>query len=216
MTVKKPNVRKKRWRGKPSPDGLSHKNSDTVRRCLVTRETLPMDRLIRFCVSPERTVVPDLAHKLPGRGMWITADKDMVATACRKGLFTKAARTKVTCPADMEEMVGSLFVKRLQSLLGLAKKAGLVIAGFEKATEALRKKKAVCLLEAIDGADDGREKIERLCTDIPVIKVLSADQTAEALGVGICVHVVLKQGGATDLFVAEARRFAAYCKIEQV
>ena len=76
MTVKKPKANKKHWRGAPSPDGLSHKKKETVRRCLVTRETLPMNRLIRFCVSPERMVVPDLANKLPGRGMWVTADRD--------------------------------------------------------------------------------------------------------------------------------------------
>ncbi|MGN1079620.1 MAG: RNA-binding protein [Alphaproteobacteria bacterium] len=216
MTVKKPDVKKKRWRGTPSPDGLSHKKNETVRRCLVTRETLPMDRLIRFCVSPDRMLVPDLAHKLPGRGMWVTADRDLVETACGKGLFAKAAHAKVICPEDMDGLIKSLFVKRLQSLLGLAKKAGLVTAGFEKAAEALRKKQAVCLLEAVDAATDGLEKLDRLRGGIPLVRVLNADQTAEALGAGICVHAVLKQGGAADLFVAEARRFAAYCKIEQV
>lgn len=216
MTVKKPDVKKKRWRGTPSPDGLSHKTKETVRRCLVTRETLPKNRLIRFCVSPERIVIPDLAGKLPGRGLWVTADKDLVAAACGKGLFAKAAHAKVTCPEDMDGLIKSLFVKRLQSLLGLARKAGLAVAGFEKAAEALKKKQAVCLLEAVDGAADGREKLDRLRGGVPLIRVLTADQTAEALGAGICVHTVLKQGGAADLFVAEARRFAAYCKIEQV
>ena len=98
----------------------------------MTRETLPMNRLIRFCVSPERMVVPDLANKLPGRGMWVTADRDLVETACGKGLFAKAAHAKVTYPEDMDGLIKSLFVKRLQSLLGLAKKAGLVVSGFEK------------------------------------------------------------------------------------
>lgn len=216
MTAKKPDTKKKRWRGIPSPDGLSRKKNETVRRCLVTRETLPMERLIRFCVSPDRVVVPDLAHKLPGRGMWVTADRELVATACAKGLFAKAAHAKAACPEDMDGLIRDLFVKRLQSLLGLAKKAGLVTAGFEKAAETLKKKKAVCLLEAVDGAADGREKLERLRGGAPLIRVLTAEQTAEALGAGICVHAVLKQGGASDLFVAEARRFEAYCKFEQV
>ena len=216
MTVKKPKANKKHWRGAPSPDGLSHKKKETVRRCLVTRETLPMNRLIRFCVSPERMVVPDLANKLPGRGMWVTADRDLVETACGKGLFAKTAHAKVTYPEDMDGLIKSLFVKRLQSLLGLAKKAGLVVSGFEKTAELLKKKQAVCLLEATDGAADGREKLDRLRGGIPLIQILTADQTAEALGAGMCVHTALKQGGAADLFVAEALRFAAYCKIELV
>lgn len=138
MTAKKPKA-KKMLAGDSVPRRLVAQKNETVRRCLVTRETLPMDRLIRFCVSPDRMLVPDLAHKLPGRGMWVTADRDLVETACAKGLFTKAARVKVTCPADMDGLIKSLFVKRLQSLLGLAKKAGLVVAGFEKAAEALKK-----------------------------------------------------------------------------
>ena len=150
MTVKKPKANKKHWRGAPSPDGLSHKKKETVRRCLVTRETLPMNRLIRFCVSPERMVVPDLANKLPGRGMWVTADRDLVETACGKGLFAKAAHAKVTYPEDMDGLIKSLFVKRLQSLLGLAKKAGLVVSGFEKTAELL-KKKTGCLPAGSNG-----------------------------------------------------------------
>ncbi len=216
MTVKKPEKKKKIWRGAPSPDGLSHKERETVRRCLVTREALPMPRLIRFCVSPDRVLVPDLAHKLPGRGMWVTADYEMVETACKKGLFTKAARTKVTCPDDLDAMIRTLFVKRLQSLLSFAKKAGLVVSGFEKVAEAMTKKQAVCLLEATDAAADGREKLNRLRGDIPVLSVLNADETAQALGTGAGVHTALKSGGAVDLFVAEARRFGAYCKVELV
>lgn len=219
MTAKKtpkPKKAKKNWRGTPSPDGLSHKKNETVRRCLATRETLPPERLIRFCVSPDRALVPDLARKLPGRGLWVTADKDLIAEAVAKGLFAKAAHAKLTYPDDLDALIRTLFVKRLQSLLGFAKKAGLVVSGFEKSAEALTKKQAFCLLEATDAATDGREKLNRLRGDTPVLSVLSADETARALGAGMGVHTVLKAGGSVDLFVAEAKRFGAYCKNEQV
>ena len=71
-------------------------------------------------------------------------------------------------------------------------------------------------MEATDAAADGREKLNRLRGDIPVLSVLSADETAQALGTGAGVHTALKSGGAVDLFVAEARRFGAYCKVELV
>ena len=214
MTAKKPKKEKKCWRGRPSPDGLSRKNAEAVRRCIVTRETLPMEKMIRFCVAPDGTLTPDLAHKLPGRGIWVSADRDIVAEACEKNLFTKAARRKVKYPENTDGQITDLFVKRLQSLLGVAKKAGLVVAGFEKVAEALRKGQAVCLIEAVDAAKDGREKLNRLNADLPVVQVLTADQAAQALGTGTCVHAALKSGGVSDLFVAEAKRFAAYCKTE--
>lgn len=218
MTAKKtskPKKAKRNWRGTPSPDGLSHKKKETVRRCLATRETLPPERLIRFCVSPDRTLVPDLAHKLPGRGMWVAADRDLIAEAVGKGLFAKAAHAKLTYPDDLDGLIKTLFVKRLQSLLGFAKKAGLVVSGFEKAADALTGKRAFCLLEATDAAADGREKLNRLRGDTPVLSVLTADETAQALGAGMGVHTVLKAGGPADLFVAEAKRFRAYCKDER-
>ena len=173
-----------------------------------------MEALIRFCVAPDGTLVPDLAHKLPGRGIWVTADKDIVKTACEKKLFIKYARRKVQYPEDMIEQIETLFVKRLQNLLGVAKKAGLITAGFEKTAEMLRKGQAVCLLEATDASEDGKEKLMRLCGDVSVIQVLTAEQAAQALGKGTCVHAALKSGGISDLFLAEARRFAAYCKNE--
>ena len=173
-----------------------------------------MEKLIRFCVAPDGLLVPDLAHKLPGRGIWVSADKDVVKTACQKNLFTKAARRKVTCPENLDELINNLFVRRLQNLLGVAKKAGLVVAGFEKVAEALRKGQVSCLIEATDAAEDGKEKLNRLRADLPVIQILTANQAAGALGTGMCVHAALKSGGISDLFVAEARRFAAYCKTE--
>lgn len=214
MTAKKPEKQKKNWRGIPSPDGLSRKHKETVRRCLVTRETLPMAKMIRFCVAPDGTLTPDLAHKLPGRGLWVTADRDVVAAACEKNLFNKAARRKVNYPADLDGLISALFVKRLQNLLGMAKKVGLIVAGFEKVAEALRKGQVFCLIEATDAAQDGYAKLSRSGEGVPVVRILTADQAAQALGTGICVHAALKSGGVSDLFLAEARRFAAYCKTE--
>ena len=214
MTVKTPKTKKKCLRGRPSPVGTSAKHKETVRKCIVTNETLPMDGLIRFCVAPDGMLVPDLAHKLPGRGIWVTADKEIIKTACEKKLFAKYAKRAVKCPENICEQIEMLFVRRFQNLLGVAKKSGLVIAGFEKTAETLRKKQAVCLLEATDAAEDGKEKLSRLCDGIPVIQILTAEQAAQALGMATCVHAVLKSGGISDLFLAEARRFASYCKNE--
>lgn len=183
-----------------------------MRKCIVTGQTFPKECLIRFGISPDRTVVPDLACKLPGRGIWVSADKEAVVTAVRKGLFTKAARGRVSCPEDLDAVIASLFVKRLQSLLGFARKAGLVVSGFEKVVAALQKGQAAYLVEASDGAADGREKIDRLRHDVPVFDVLTGDEIAQALGAEICVHAALKAGGAAETFAAEARRFAAYCQ----
>ena len=53
--------------------------SATMRMCAVSREQRPVDELIRFVLSPQGEVVPDLKRKLPGRGLWITASRARVS-----------------------------------------------------------------------------------------------------------------------------------------
>ena len=187
---------------------------ETVRRCIVSGKTFPKEELIRFCVSPSGEVVPDLACKLPGRGIWVRADADVLRTAMIKGLFAKAAGSKVTYPQDLAERVETLFIRRCLDLLGVAKKAGLVVSGFEKVAAALQKGTIVCLLEAEDGAADGREKLLRMAKGVPVLYFLTGDDTAHALGRERGVHTGLKSGGATDKFLAEAKRYRAFVKKE--
>ena len=72
-----------------------------LRRCLATRAVRPKSALLRFVVGPDGTLVPDLAGRLPGRGLWITPERDIVASAAAKNLFAKAARERVVVPSDL-------------------------------------------------------------------------------------------------------------------
>ena len=60
---------------------MPRKNEPTERQCAVTREVQPISSLIRFVLDPDSQVVPDLKRVLPGRGVWVTASKDVVAVA---------------------------------------------------------------------------------------------------------------------------------------
>lgn len=209
--TRKPEKKKKRfWHGAPCGSVERKRAPEAVRKDIVSGEVLPVDALIRFCVSPTGELCPDLGHKLPGRGLWVRADRGKVAEAAEKNLFRKAARKKVVCPDGLTDLVDGLFVSRIRSLIGFAKKAGQIVTGFEKVGELLKKGRAVAVLEASDAAADGREKITRLCGSVPVFDLLTAEQTAEALGAGICVHAALTEGGAADLLMTELRRFAAF------
>src|SRR5690606_33859252 len=48
---------------------------DRDRQDLVSRQVLDESRLIRFVPAPDGSVAPDLARKLPGRGLWVAADR---------------------------------------------------------------------------------------------------------------------------------------------
>ena len=96
--------------------------------------------------------MPDVARKLPGRGLWVAADRASVETAAKKGLFARAAKAKVSASADLADLVESLLKRRLLSGLGLARKAGDLTSGYEKVAAALDAGKAAWLIEASDGA----------------------------------------------------------------
>ena len=176
------------------------------RRCIATRESGPREGLIRFAISPDGEVVPDLGERLPGRGLWLSARRDIVHRACTENLFSKAARRKVSVPADLPDRLTDLLDRRCLDMIGLARRSGQAVTGFEKVRAAAKGGTVALLLEASDGALDGREKLERI---LPGSEVLSL-WTAAALGVPFgrdrAVHVAILEGGFAGRLKREAAR----------
>src|SRR5258708_36721126 len=129
------------------------------RRDIVSGEVTDEARLIRFVAGPGGIVAPDLARKLPGRGLWVAADRASVETAAKKGLFARAAKAKVAAPPDLANLVESLLKRRLLSGLGLARRSGDLTSGFEKGSAAITAGKAAWLIERSDGAAEGGRKL---------------------------------------------------------
>ena len=180
------------------------------RRCLVTGAVRPTAELLRFVVDPAGRIVPDIAHRLPGRGLWLTARRDIVAAAVGKRLFARAAKASVAVEADIEDRIETLLARRCAELLGLARRAGLVRAGFVKVKAALAKGEVAVLVAAMDGAPDGRAKLGAIASGTVLVACLRADELGAALGREHAVHVALKPGRLTDLFLAEAGRLAGF------
>lgn len=134
----------------------------------------------------------------------------MVNTACEKGLFSRAARRDVTFSSDLAAQLESLMVRRCLDLLGLARRAGEVIAGFEKVHARLRKNSSGVLLQASDGAADGRGKIRALAPDMAVMDAFSAAELGQALGRDHTVHVVLDEGRLAERLIRETGRLMVF------
>ena len=129
------------------------------RSCIVTRVALPPDRLIRFVLSPEGAVTPDLRRTLPGRGVWVTASRARITEACRRNAFGRAFKKELVTPADLADQVGRLLRKDALQALSLANKAGALTLGFEKTRVTLESGEALALIEASDGSPEGRKKL---------------------------------------------------------
>jgi hypothetical protein len=181
--------------------------SGPTRRCLVTRRVLPKEAMVRFVAAPDGTVTPDLAGELPGRGMWVSADRQVLDRAVRQKAFNRAARAQLTMPPGLTEQVTELARRRSIRLISMARRAGQAVAGFEKVRAWLREGRAGLLLAARDGGADGRGKLARLAAGIPVLGALDSEALGEAFGRGAVVHAAVAPGRLALRIAAETRRY---------
>lgn len=181
-----------------------------ARRCLVTGAVRPKGELLRFVLDPAGKIVPDVAGKLPGRGLWLTAQRDIVSEAASKRVFARAAKAPAIVPAGLEDRIEALLAQRCIEILGLARRAGLAVAGFVRVKTALTKGEAAVLVEATDGAADGQEKLASVVPSLPRVSCLSAREMGVAFGREHAVHAALGKGRLADLFIVEARRLHGF------
>jgi predicted RNA-binding protein YlxR (DUF448 family) len=171
-------------------------------------------RLVRFVVGPGGLVTPDLARKLPGRGLWVAARRDAVETAAKKGLFARAAKAKVAAPPDLADQVEGLMRTRLLAALGLARKAGDLTFGYEKVLAAVSGGKVAWLIEAADGSEEGRRKLAAQARKAdPPPKVLALFNSAElslALGARNVIHTAFLAGRAAERWTSDVERLSGF------
>ncbi|MCE0505716.1 MULTISPECIES: RNA-binding protein [unclassified Roseivivax] len=175
------------------------------RRCIASGEVRPAEGLIRFVVGPEAQIVPDIAGKLPGRGIWVTASRAAIEKATGKNLFARAAKAKVSVPADLADQVESLLADRVINLVSLARKSGLAVAGYEKVKDLLQKEEAEVLIQAEDGSQRGKSKLSTPHYGT-YIGWLAASELGRAFGRDKVIHAALGAGGLTNRVVEDARR----------
>jgi predicted RNA-binding protein YlxR (DUF448 family) len=166
--------------------------------------------LIRFVVGPGNVVCPDLGAELPGRGLWLSAERDVLHTACAGNLFAKGFRAAVSVDADLADRVEALMAARCVNLLGLARRAGAVAAGYEKVRAMLEAGDAGVLVVASDAAVEGRRKVVRLGRGASVVSLFSAAELAQALGREHVVYVAVAAGRLAARIIVEASRLAGF------
>jgi predicted RNA-binding protein YlxR (DUF448 family) len=180
------------------------------RRCILSRETMPRERLVRFVVGPGGEVVPDIGARLPGRGLWLKADRGAISGAVAKGLFAKAARRGVKVAPDLADQVEAMLVRRCLDIVGLARRAGELVAGFDQVAEMLRLGRAAVLLTARDGSPEGRRKLLGIARAVPVLMLFDRAELGGAVGRDETVHMALARGGLAQKLLAQTLRLQGF------
>jgi predicted RNA-binding protein YlxR (DUF448 family) len=185
------------------------------RRCIMSGDVLPEDKLIRFVVSPDGEVTPDIAAKLPGRGIWVSASAAALDAANAKNLFAKAAKANVKVAPDLALRVPALLVERMQSDLGMARRAGQLLLGFDAVLGALKSDTPPALLiGASDGASDGKRKLFAAShargLKIKTIECLTSAELSVAVGRENVIHAALKSGRLQERLNMDAGRLLGF------
>ncbi|MBA2587599.1 MAG: RNA-binding protein [Alphaproteobacteria bacterium] len=185
------------------------------RRDIVSGTVMPENRLIRFVADPEGNVVPDAAAKLPGRGLWVEASKAAIDKAVEKKLFSRAAKAQVTATADLSARAEKALLARMIGDLGLARRSGALFLGFDNVLRELQgPKPPKALIEAFDGAADGKRKLysaaHRLELNCVVIECLTSAELGLALGRENVIHAAVQPGGLAERLTFDAERLSGF------
>jgi len=199
-------------------DADGGRDGSPLRLCAVTRSQRPVDDLLRFVLGPEGTIVPDLAGRLPGRGVWVDATRETMEAAVRQRVFARSLRRPVVVPDDLPDQVERLMAKRLLEAISIANKAGVLVAGFVKVEELISRGQAVLLIHAADGGQDGSAKLSRklkaLLGPERALEATVTDVTGQQLdlatGRSNVVHAAASGGGASRRILREAGRLRRY------
>jgi predicted RNA-binding protein YlxR (DUF448 family) len=191
------------------------KRRQRERRCIVNQESLADDHLIRFALAPDGVVTPDVASKLPGRGAWVRADRESIERAAKKGAFARAFKDTVKVPEALADQIEALLFKRCLDFLGLARRASAIAIGATQVEAAIRARPALVLIEATDGAEEGREKL--MSTHIglwgkppPAVGCFSSQDLGVALGRERVIHACLLQERLATGWAADIGRLAGF------
>ena len=175
------------------------------RKCIATGEVQPKHGLIRFVIGPEGQIAPDLAEKLPGRGLWVSADRAALDKAAQKRLFSRAAKQTVIVPDGLTDQVETLLAARVVNLISLARKSGGAVCGYEKVKSKLTGEEARVLIQASDGSERGKSKLSTPHRG-DFIGWLTAAELGQAFGRQTVIHAALDAGGLSKRVVEDAAR----------
>ena len=199
-------------------DRRGHKPRE--RRCVASGEARDPDRMVRFVRSPDGDVVADVFGKLPGRGVWVSADAASLREAAKRGAFSRGFKAKANVGGEALVAQTHIGLRRaLLRQLTMARKAGRLVFGQAGVREAASRGDVAVRIEARDGADAGRGKLRTLSlatarelerADPPVIGAFTAEEIGEALGREPVVHAAILAGPMVRQIKTAAHRLSGF------
>lgn len=197
--------------------------SKQQRRCIVTGNCLPKAALIRFVISPDEALTPDIKGKLPGRGVWVSNSQTRLHEALKRKQFEKAFAQKLRISPEIDQQVEFLLKSAALSALKMANKAGAALYGFTKLMAALEKQAIISLLHAEEASRAEADKLDyRFRTNLEQCDKyqqslrktpysgFTGEELSLAFGAVNVIHAGLKESGAAHAAITAMERHRTY------
>lgn len=176
------------------------------RKCILEGVVKPQSELLRF-VELDNSLLPDFNKKLPGKGMYITNNRFSLEKALEKKLFHKVSRHNLKIAENFMEMVEELIKHKAIESLNLARKSGVLVTGFEKVKEAIKKNKVSFIIEATDAGADGKEKVALFAKNIEIFNLFSIDELDMGLNKENTVHIAILKSDMAMMVYQNLKRY---------
>ena len=183
------------------------KQQETERKCIVTGEVKPKEALLRFVVTQDGQLLPDLNKKFAGRGLYVSNSRQALAKALSGNLFVKAVRRNLKIQPDMLQTVEKLLYKKGLDSINLGIKAGAVVSGFEKVKDKLARGHVAFIIQASDAAPDGCRKIEQSAAGLPVLKVYASADFDASLDRVNTMHLAVLKGPMEKMVYENVKKY---------
>ncbi len=195
---------------------IIEKNIKGFRTCAQTRESLQQNELIRFVADESGNIFPDISARAPGRGVWVKAQAQVLEAAIKNNAFSRSLKRVAKPNSQLIDETIKALKSKILGLIGLSRRAGVLITGFDKVEDAIKKAPPAFIIEAFDGSADGRGKIIGLSKkwkDVPIIGIFSTAELEAAIGRENIIHAILVKGQFSQNFAMELRRLEGFIPI---
>jgi predicted RNA-binding protein YlxR (DUF448 family) len=180
------------------------RRSSPLRRCIITGVSMEKEKMLRFICDELGVIWPDVAMKMPGRGAWVVADPVLVEAACRRKSFSRVFRRHIT--SDETTILASILLSLQQhvlSLIGMAKKASLVVVGMHNITS-VSFNNIKCVFQAIGAKNTVKG------WSGPVYQLFDLEILSAAVGVETAMYMAIKNAPLADRIVTETERLSLF------
>lgn len=186
------------------------------RSCIACRAERSKEELLRFVLSPEGELVPDLKGRLPGRGAYICPVAGCLRRAVERRQFGRAFRREPlpASPQQLLELVRGRLEEKIAGAISLANKAGKVVSGTDAVIATLKGGEAELLILARDCAPASAERLLHAAAKggVEVLTFFDRERLAALIGKEMRVAVAVKAGGLATILKDDIERHRNFCE----